>query len=415
MVLTYPGGVFLPKRTDALKHTKIFTAADVGEVYLSLGDAGYTVSCKEGAAVRAGTLLAELQDGTPVYASMPGIFEGVFENHGVHYAKVTASAQSADQQPLAVRLPEQKKLGELTGQELLEAAKMLGIWDFQGGDWLWRRAAAALGKTRRVVVDLTDPNGWSFTGYRTALRAPGDILSGAKVLLHLLGATKIILVVNREHRKVTEVLRTLINDPALVILAEVEGKYPLREETLYEALYAKRLPRGRSAQDEGVFLVRGQTAEALYRSLLTGVPHLTRWVSAAGEGFGLPAVFRVPFGTTWKRILELCSFKGGAYEVRLDSTLNGLPAEGVLGGGTESVLAAMPAVRAAEHCISCGRCAEVCPMRLLPYRILREKDYRAVKALAAVCFDCGCCEYICPSSLPLRELIARHRGGKEDA
>ena len=416
MVLKYPGGIFLPARATEQESIRIVsrpltvTAAQLDEVYLLLEKEGYVLACRENQTVRTGTLLATLSDGTPIYASIPGTFVGVFESRGAHYAKIVSAGAAANEESLQVRPPEQKKLADMSRGELLDATRTLGIWDIQTGNWLWRRAKAAQ-KTeiRRVVIDMTDANGWSLTGCRAALRAPGDVLNGAKVLLQLLGATTILLIVDRMQRKQAEVFRALINDPALVVLGEVEAKYPLWEETLYEAIYAKRLPRGRSAQDEGIFFVRAQTAEALYRALLTGEPQTKRWLTAAGDGFGRDVVVQTPFGTPWKRLLSLCKFKGGAYVTRLESPLHGVPADGVLGGSTESVLASLPVERKPGHCIACGRCADVCPMRLQPYRILRERNYRSVKAIASVCFDCGCCDFVCPAALPLREQIAKHR------
>lgn len=416
MVLKYPGGVLLPARGNEkecvriVAHPHTVTASELEEVYLHLGAVGYTLACPAGASVQAGALLATLPDGTPIYASISGKFEGVFENRGVHYAKVVSAGAAAGAEVLQVRPPEQKRLADMSRQELLEATKTLGVWDVLTGDWLWRRAQkASQTEIRRVVVDLTDASGWSLTGCRAALRAAGDVLGGAKVLLQLLGATKILLIVDRMQRRQVEVFRALINDPALVVLGEIEAKFPLREETLYEAIYTRRLPRGKSAQDEGIFFVRPQTAEALYRALLTGEPQTTRWLTAAGDGFGRDLVVQTPFGTPWKQLLSICKFKGGAYVTRLDSPLHGEPAEGILGGSTECVLASLPVERHPGHCISCGRCGDVCPMRLQPFRILSERNYHAVKELAHVCFDCGCCEYVCPAAIPLRERIAKHR------
>lgn len=420
MVLKYPGGIFLPARASAQECVQIVarphtvTEAELEEVYLCLGEqaVGYTLACRENSNLQAGTLVATLSDGTPIYASVSGTFAGVFENRGVLYAKIAAMPASAgsDAGVLQVRPPEQKRLSEMSREELLDATRTLGIWDMHTGDWLWRRAQKAQkNEIRRVVVDLTDANGWSLTGCHAALRTSGDVLGGAKVLLQLLGATKILLIVDHLQRKQAEVFRALINDPELVVLGEVEAKFPLREETLYEAIYARRLPRGKSAQDEGIFIVRAQTAAALYHALLTGEPQTTRWLTAAGDGFGRDLVVQAPFGTPWAKLLSICKFKGGAYVTRLDSPLNGKPAEGILGGSTESVLASLPAKADAGHCIACGRCAEVCPMRLQPFRILGEKTYRSVKTLASVCIDCGCCDYICPAGIPLREQIAKHR------
>ncbi len=420
MVLNYPGGLFLPPRADErtlltiVSDPLVVTPGKLDEVYLALEGRSDTLLCREGGTVRAGEAVARLADGTPIYASVPGRFDGIFENRGKPYARVAVDA-NADELPVQVREPEKKRLSDLSREELLDAVRTLGIFDVWSGDWLWRRAQNAWkSEVYRVVIDLTDANGWSLTGCRAALRAAGDVLNGAKVLLQLLGATKVLLIVDRTQRRQAKVFRALINDPSLVVLGEVEPKYPLREETLYEAIYARRLPRGRSAQDEGVFFVRAQTAEALYRAMLSGRPQTTRWLTAAGDGFKADVVVQTPLGTPWKRLLELCRFKGGEYVTKLDSPLYGAPAEGVLGGRTESVLSSLPETRTAGHCIACGRCADVCPMRLQPYRILRTRSYRAVRTLAAACIECGCCSYICPAALPLRESIAKHRDPSEN-
>jgi Na+-translocating ferredoxin:NAD+ oxidoreductase RnfC subunit len=89
------------------------------------------------------------------------------------------------------------------------------------------------------------------------------VLGGAKILLHLLGGSKVILAVDRSRPKVIDAFRTLINDPALLVLAPIDVKYPMREETLYEAIYVRHLARGTSAEDDGVLFIKAQTAASL--------------------------------------------------------------------------------------------------------------------------------------------------------
>jgi electron transport complex protein RnfC len=56
-------------------------------------------------------------------------------------------------------------------------------------------------------------------------------------------------------------------------------------------------------------------------------------------------------------------------------------------------------------CIRCGRCAEVCPVSLLPqqlYWYARAKDLdRAQDYSLFDCIECGCCAQVCPSHIPL--------------
>lgn len=412
MVLTFAGGVTLPTRTDALKNSLVLK--EVPQVMLPLGDAeeAYTLTVCENERVPAGGLVARLGDGTPIYSSIPGVVTGVFEKNGLHYLSVERAEEEADLTPVPAREPESKRLEEITPKELLESIKTLGVHDLWSGDWLWRRLAPLVGKIRRVVVDTTDDSGWSFTEYRCSLRHPGEILGGTKVLLHLLGASKAILLVDKTKAKVKEAFATMINDPSLLVMAEEDVKYPHREETLFEALYVRHLKRGSTAEEEGVLFIKAQTAAQLYISLLTGIPSLTHTLTACGDGFGKSAVIDLPRGTPWKTVLEAARFKGGAYRTMVNSPLCGKQAEGAIDGKAEAVFASMPLDRTPTHCISCGRCAEVCPMRLMPYKSLTQRSYLSAKRLAAVCIGCGCCEYICPADIPLREHIMRHKTSK---
>ena len=144
-------------------------------------------------------------------------------------------------------------------------------------------------------------------------------------------------------------------------------------------------------------------------SILSGIPHLNRILTVAGDGFGKNGVVTLPYGTPWRTVLETMQFKSGAYETKVNSLLNGEKAVGAMSGRAEAVFASMPVHREEEHCISCGKCAQACPMKLQPHLILGEKSYLSAKHLASVCIGCGCCEYICPSALRLPERIRRYQ------
>jgi len=77
-----------------------------------------------------------------------------------------------------------------------------------------------------------------------------------------------------------------------------------------------------------------------------------------------------------------------------------------------------------QLCIRCGKCASICPVRLLPLYIAEYSlngDYEKCKKYHALdCMECGSCSYICPSKRTLlssirvakREIIANSRKEK---
>ena len=65
------------------------------------------------------------------------------------------------------------------------------------------------------------------------------------------------------------------------------------------------------------------------------------------------------------------------------------------------------------ECINCGRCAEVCPVKLFPSLILKniENINKLKKLRVKECIDCGLCSYICPSKIEINEytLLAKKK------
>ena len=65
-------------------------------------------------------------------------------------------------------------------------------------------------------------------------------------------------------------------------------------------------------------------------------------------------------------------------------------------------------------CLRCGKCIDVCPMKLMPvlmYKALFTKDVDELNAVDLMdCIECGCCAYTCPAAVPL---VQGFRAGKQ--
>ena len=65
--------------------------------------------------------------------------------------------------------------------------------------------------------------------------------------------------------------------------------------------------------------------------------------------------------------------------------------------------------REEPSCIRCGKCADACPMQLLPLYIARYaaagKYDKAIRMGALNCGECGSCTYACPAGVEITQLI----------
>ncbi|HHI68636.1 MAG TPA: 4Fe-4S dicluster domain-containing protein, partial [Planctomycetes bacterium] len=61
------------------------------------------------------------------------------------------------------------------------------------------------------------------------------------------------------------------------------------------------------------------------------------------------------------------------------------------------------------ECVRCGRCVEVCPLRLVPTRLAlaaRRRNWDVARRFhIQACVECGSCAYVCPARIPLTQLI----------
>ena len=158
------------------------------------------------------------------------------------------------------------------------------------------------------------------------------------------------------------------------------------------------------------------TAYAVWDAVVNGRPLYKRLMTVSGRGVVNPKNIEVPVGTPLSQIVELC---GGLTDNAV-KLVSGGPMMGfslmnldVCTTKTDSGFLALTDKEASTvlptPCINCGRCASVCPMRLMPmyidfYTTVGDTE-NAVKYGALNCFECGTCAYVCPAKRPIVQSV----------
>jgi electron transport complex protein RnfC len=364
----------------------------------------------------------------PVHASVAGTTaRGVMTTlpNGRHVPAVPI--RSADGQPLAGEALFEDVLGgpwptaglqRYEPQQIADAARQAGLVGLGGAAFpthvkLTRNPQRPI---RWLLLNGCECEPYLTADYRLMVEAPGAVICGALLAQQAAGASELIVCVEDNKPQAIEALRA-VADHTAVQLRVLKTKYPQGgEKQLVDAVLHKEVPTGGLPLDVGAVVVNVGTAAALARAVLRGKPLTHRVVTVSGAGIRRPKNLLVPIGTSYRELIDYC---GGLREdaarvvaggPMMGFTLGNLDVPVTKGTSGVTVLSRHEVHKAAETpCVRCGRCARVCPMRLVPTKLAQAA--RAGKADLArryhvvACMECGCCAYACPASIPLVQLI----------
>lgn len=395
MILGFPGGARPDERTH-LGKKEIEIHKTCSAVCLKADDDS-KAAVRTGSAVLRGTLLGE-SGGMPVYSSIAGIFRGILELEGLRYFVVISDGHDGEEPGSE---PERRVLTELTCDDIAESARKFSIVDTRSGMPLWKLLKSACGKCSRIVIDGTETDAASAINYRLGIEQARAVVGGAKILLRATGATKCVFAAEYYRKAAFAAMSEYADDEKLFAMAQLDEKYPYGDRAIMYALYVKELEKGKTALDEGVLIVAPETAIALYSCMVSGRPQLDRYITVCGEGIKRGANLRVPRGITLHDISKICGGIERDCFFAENSLLSGKPVSSAVYDSTHALIAVKPKKKLRRECISCGKCAEVCPVRLMPFEVLAGDGERLEK----YCVACGACEFICPSGIPLLALI----------
>ena len=274
-------------------------------------------------------------------------------------------------------------------------------------------------------VDTLLVNGCECEPYLTAddrlMRdIPDTIISGALLSRLAVGIKNIVIGIEENKPKAIESIRKAATGTDIKI-AVLKTKYPQgSEKHLIKAILNRVVPMGGLPADVGVAVSNVTTMTAVARAVIRKMPLTHRVVCVTGGGIVQPKNLLVPFGITYRALIDFC----GGLTKDAARILSGGPMMGfsfsdldmplTKGTGGVTVLTHDDIKKEQETaCVRCGRCVDVCPMNLVPARLAAASQHRdlamAEKYKIRGCIECGCCAYVCPAGIPL---VQRIRVGK---
>ena len=256
-----------------------------------------------------------------------------------------------------------------------------------------------------------------------AMNTPEEIIGGASYLVKMFGVDKAIIGVEDNKKNGIDALnRVIAETKAPVIVVPLHCRYPQGgEKQLCQAITGKQVPPGGLPANIGCAVFNINTTIAIYHAIKDGMPVVRKVVTVSGSGVVEPKNLECPIGTPVSLLFDACGgLKDETFKLIAGGPMMGMAqasADFPVAKGTGAVLAfAANENKVSEDptCIRCGKCAEVCPVGLLPFNIasdLRRNDTSRLRELHVMdCIECGSCAYNCPAHIPLVQYI---RMGKQ--
>ena len=280
-------------------------------------------------------------------------------------------------------------------------------------------------KIDTMLINGAECEPYITSDYRECIENADNLMKGVYTVLEYLGIDRVLIAIEDNKPKAIELLRKIANDERdvgdRVQVVRLKSRYPQgAEKTLIQAALNRRVPMGALPSDVGCVVMNVTSLSILNYYMDTGLPLVRKRITVDGGAVTNPQNVFVPIGTPIADLIEFC----GGYKERPEKLLMGGPMMGMaLYDDSLPILKQNNAVLALtraetvspkeDPCIRCGRCAEVCPMSLMPTlieRYARAGDAKTLEKIGVgVCMECGSCAYACPARRPLVQYL---RGAK---
>ena len=415
---TFFGGVHVKDEKSLACEQPIEVLPEPSEVVISTKQSAGkpAVPCVEtGQKVKEGQLIAKADGAisSNVFASVAGEVKDIRKMPSASGAEETviviAADGSKDKQYLA-------PLKDPAGKDILARIAEAGIVGMGGAGFPAAVKDAPKCKPEALILNGAECEPYLTCDHRVMIEHTDEVVRGARYIAKAIGVTKIYIGIELNKPDCIAAFEKY-DDITVVALKK---RYPMgSEKHLIYSCTGRKVKFGQLPADVGMIVHNVGTAFAICEAVELGKPLYERALTVSGRAVKEPKNLWVKVGTSIQDIVTFC---GGEAENPKKVVLGGPMTGTALAnydhyvykttGGVLLMSAKEADCLAPTACLNCGKCADVCPMHLMPmqtafYSAAGDFDTAAKLGNTMYCIECGACEYVCPARRPLIQAIRK--------
>lgn len=247
-----------------------------------------------------------------------------------------------------------------------------------------------------------------------------EIAIGIEVVRHILHPKVIIVAIeNNKPKAIAAIKKAVAPD---IIVREIPTIYPSgAARNLIKICTGIEIPYNEHTSECGIVVDNVETVFAIKQAVVDGIPLIKRVITVDGKTLGKQGNALVRLGTSVRFVLNAFKLNPERHQrIILGGPFMGFTLPTIDVPLTKSVTCIyvpshneLPETNNVMNCIRCGRCARVCPSRLVPYQLYamaRAGQHKKTENCGMLdCTECGCCAYVCPSRIPLTNQFRKEK------